>query len=726
MIKTLSVVIPAYNEEANIIACLMQVEEVLSKLNLDKSEIIVVDDGSKDRTGDLARSFEKKFKNLRVVVNNPNRGYGGSLKAGFEAAKYEFITFVPADNQFNFHEVSKLIETQERTNTDIVSGIRVGGGVDPLYRKINRWGWNTVVRALFGYLASDIDCGFKLFRRSILKDAYIPAERGAMIDTQLFASARAHGYTVSEVPLTHLPRTAGKSTGANLQVIVQSFIDLFVYWWQLKREIMVEKGLVVFRWEALLLILILIIGGISRLYKIEQYMTFLGDEGRDARVMRDIVTLKHIPLLGPGTSIGNMYLGPLYYYLVAPSLGIAGLNPVGPAVEIALIGIVTIALLWWVGRQWFGRVIALGVSLIFAISPVVIIYSRSSWNPNIMPFFALMVIYGSWKFWKYGYWRWLPITAFSLAFALNSHYLGLLLIPPVIIFYLHALLIHKTPDRLRNTLIAIGVFTLLMSPLVIFDFRHDFQNFEQMKLFFTNRESTVNLKAYKAIPLIIPIWNQITASLITVKNLDIGRYLSLCIAVLFLINLKEKKTRNDSLFILVWALVGLVGLGIYKQHLYDHYFGFMFPIFFLILGFAVKWLYRNSLLKIITIVLLASLALLQLANHPLKFSPNNQLSRTREVANDITSRSKGEPFNFALLSNNNYDESYRYFLELNQAKLFTIHEKLTDQLFVICEKNNCQPINNPMWEVAAFGWSKIEDKWKYPWGVEGYKLIHNQ
>lgn len=241
MIRSLSVVIPAYNEEKNTARCLERVSAVLNKSTYDW-EIIFVNDGSSDKTGDIAKSYLAKIKNLHVVDNRPNRGYGGSLRSGFDRATKEFIAWVPADNQFDFTQIKLLIDKQHQTGADIVSGIREKGGVDPIHRKINRWGWNLVIRILFGKLVTDIDCGFKLLRREVLSHVKLTSERGAMIDTQLFAGAKARGYKFAEVPLTHLPRKAGSSTGANLQVIVQSFIDLFKFWWQLKKEIWLEKS----------------------------------------------------------------------------------------------------------------------------------------------------------------------------------------------------------------------------------------------------------------------------------------------------------------------------------------------------------------------------------------------------------------------------------------------------------------------------------------------------
>src|SRR3990167_10771248 len=132
--------------------------------------------------------------------------------------------------------------------------------------------------------------------------------------------------------------------------------------------------------EYFLVCLILIVSLALRLYHIDGYMTFLGDEGRDVRIVRDLLA-GNLVFIGPMTSIGNMYLGPLYYYLIAPALFLSSGSPVGPAVMIALLMTATVGLTWSLARSWFGRFPALIAALLFALSPVAIIYSRSSWNP---------------------------------------------------------------------------------------------------------------------------------------------------------------------------------------------------------------------------------------------------------------------------------------------------------------------------------------------------------
>ncbi len=236
-VHSLSVVVPAYNEQANVGAAVEGVSRVMQSLGLEY-EIIVVNDGSRDGTGEVARGLLPTIPQLNLVEHFPNRGYGGALKAGFAAAKCEWIAFVPSDNQFDFGEIELMLAHAGKA--DIVSGYRANRQ-DTLIRRLNALGWNTLVRVLFGYLSRDIDCGFKLFKRELLDHIHIESN-GAMIDTEFLAGARARGYKVAEVPVTHLPRTAGNPTGANLKVIFKAFRDLARFRLRLWRELREEMG----------------------------------------------------------------------------------------------------------------------------------------------------------------------------------------------------------------------------------------------------------------------------------------------------------------------------------------------------------------------------------------------------------------------------------------------------------------------------------------------------
>lgn len=504
-----------------------------------------------------------------------------------------------------------------------------------------------------------------------------------------------------------------------------------------------------------ILVLILLIGAFLRLYNISGYMTFLGDEGRDAIVVRNLIVKADPILIGPGTSIGSMYLGPLYYYFMAPFLLISNFSPVGPAVGIAILGVLTIWLIYWVCKEWFlpdnKKISIAGIvaSLLYAISPTVINFSRSSWNPNIMPFFSLLTIYSIWRVWKKDNYWFLIIAAVSFAFVLQSHYLGLLIAPVIGLIWVIKLVLLNTKKSkvmekiklikfIKNSIFAFLIFLFLMSPLLIFDIRHGWMNFNAFKTFLTERESTVSIKPWSALPKIPEIAIDIISSLVGGKNKTVGKLILAIISIssisMFLggKKLRPNEASGFSLLIL-WIFFGLIGFGIYKQNIYDHYYGFLFPSIFILIGGFVENILGNSrkLSKIILIIGLFLLLIQNVLKNPLRFNPNNQLQRSINVANTVIEKSNGEKFNIAVLAERNYEDGYQYFLEKEESKVVDIdpqiEESVADQLFVICEmeESKCDPTHSSKAEVANFGWSKIEDKWIVD-GIILYKLVHTK
>jgi len=498
------------------------------------------------------------------------------------------------------------------------------------------------------------------------------------------------------------------------------------------------------RFEFVFLLLILAVGASLRLYRIDEYMTFLGDEGRDAIIVRRLLVDGDIILIGPGTSIGNMYLGPLYYYLIAPALFLANYSPVGPAVMIALIGIATIFFVWYVSREWFGKVSAIIASLLYATSPVVVTFSRASWNPNIMPFFALLSIYSIWRVWVKKEFRWLVVLGIAIAFALQSHYLGLLLIPVVGLFWFLTFVEMKVNKRglkdfFVKTILGAVIFLLLMSPLLIFDLRHDWMNYKSINKFFTERETTVSIKPWKALPTLKSNLDIINERLLAGTKEGLGRILSLITIIVlvygaydYFVKKRNRGYYRELFLILVWIAFGLIGLGLYKQHIYDHYYGFLFPAPFLLLGWIFGLVLRNTgiYFKAIVIFFTAILVFVNINNSFPKYPPNRQLQRAEDVVKKIVDESHGEKVNLAVLAERNYEDGYQYFLEAWNVPFVEIdpqmvEETVAQQLFVVCElpKDKCDPVNSPKAEVANFGWSKVDGEWEVA-GVTLYRLIH--
>lgn len=498
------------------------------------------------------------------------------------------------------------------------------------------------------------------------------------------------------------------------------------------------------RKEAMVLAVILLVGAFFRLYRISEYMTFLGDEGRDVIVVRRLLADFDPILIGPRTSIGDMYLGPLYYYIMAPALLLANFSPAGPAILIALLGVATVFFVWLIAREWFGQLAAFVASLLYAVAPTVIIYSRSSWNPNIMPFFALLSIYAVWRVWQRRQWKWLIVAGISFAFTLQSHYLGLLLGPVIGFFWLLTLAdIRKKKQKVRHflsySLLTIALFAGLMSPLVLFDARHGWRNFASMKKFFTQRQTTVSARPWNALPKAWPNFVQTNTRLVAGHNETVGRLISVAmlalLAWLLLFKRKDLKSHSPAYLILAaWLGFALLGLGLYKQHVYDHYFGFFFPAPFLLLGGLMENLQQGAKNKgkIIVLVVLLLLLVANLRENPLKFPPNRQLQRSQEVAQKIIKEAGPEKFNLAVIAERNYEGAYQYFLERWRAPFVIIDpqradETITEQLFVVCElpPEKCDPTHNPKAEVANFGWSKVEKEWQIA-GTVLYKLVHSQ
>jgi glycosyltransferase involved in cell wall biosynthesis len=236
-VPSISVVLPAWNEEHNIATAIQQAVTALEGIGADY-EIIVVDDGSRDGTARVVGELQAGNPQLRLVRHEVNRGYGQALRSGYAAAQKDLVLIHHADSQFDLTEIKRFLPLLAQA--DIICGYRAQRA-DPFMRKVNALGWNTVVRLLFGYLARDIDCGFKLFRREVLEHVHLTATRGAMIDTELLASARARGYRIAELPVTHLPRLGGQPTGAHLDVIITSFRELFAFRRRLSAELASER-----------------------------------------------------------------------------------------------------------------------------------------------------------------------------------------------------------------------------------------------------------------------------------------------------------------------------------------------------------------------------------------------------------------------------------------------------------------------------------------------------
>ncbi len=230
-ISELSIFFPFWNEEKNIETVIKRTIPVAQDIAA-RWEIIMVDDGSSDKTLSIARKLAAKNKNLRVITHFPNRGYGAALKAGFDNSSYKYIVFNDGDGQFEFSEVEKFIELIHQA--DMVIGFRKKRNDPNLFKRLLLMNllkiWDFV---LFRFYFRDIDCGFKMFTREALEKIGPLRSEGAMITTELLAKAKKKKLRIKETGVDHFPRKFGHQTGANFPVVLRAVLESFQLWYDL-------------------------------------------------------------------------------------------------------------------------------------------------------------------------------------------------------------------------------------------------------------------------------------------------------------------------------------------------------------------------------------------------------------------------------------------------------------------------------------------------------------
>jgi len=218
----LSVVLPAYNEAANIEATTLAALGVLRGLG-GPFEVIIVDDGSGDGTAGIADALARTHAEVRVVHHPSNRGYGAAVRSGFDAATMPWLFFTDADGQFDLRELPALVALAR--DADIVAGYRLRRR-DPWHRRLYALLFGRVlVRALLGVRVRDLNCAFKLVRRDLAARLALKSE-GALINAELLGKALRARARIVEVGVHHLPRRAGTPTGGKPAVIARAFREL--------------------------------------------------------------------------------------------------------------------------------------------------------------------------------------------------------------------------------------------------------------------------------------------------------------------------------------------------------------------------------------------------------------------------------------------------------------------------------------------------------------------
>lgn len=470
-------------------------------------------------------------------------------------------------------------------------------------------------------------------------------------------------------------------------------------------------------WWLIGLVAILLIASWFRLYRVRDYLVFLGDEGRDALVWKRMIVDHRFTLLGPTASVGGFYLGPIYYYLTLPFAWAWGLDPVGPAYFVAILGIATVYLVYLFGKRYLNPTIGLTAAFLYSFAPLIVRYSRSSWNPNPLPFFTLaglMLLYEGTRQKKL---LLSFLAGISLGITWQLHYLALILAP---VYLAIILLASKRTNLVASTYSLVAVFIgwiLGFLPFLAFEIRHNFPNTRTVLEFITRKNGAIHPVISD---VIVTFWQRILLMFRTVLFWPDNLVTKLAVVITIALGLIYLFRQRHRL-LAIWFLVGMFTFAFYQGSIADYYFGWLFPVPFLILAIT---LHRLRFFILVPILLI--LAYYQLSQAFFWNKPNRQIDQTAGIADVVITQAGDQPFNFALISSGNSDHAYRFFLEIKGHRPLGLEEQVTNQLIIICEKPEpeCKPLGNSLWEIAGFGRSEVKAQVTVNPGITIYRMIH--
>jgi hypothetical protein len=470
-----------------------------------------------------------------------------------------------------------------------------------------------------------------------------------------------------------------------------------------------------------LFLIILGLASLLRLYRLPEYAMFLSDQGRDAIIIKRIVTGEHFPAIGAPTSIGQAFLGPFYYYLIAPFLLFFNFNPSGLAYGVAIYSIIGLIILYIILKKEFD----LKTSLIFLVfvgfSSVNIDQSRFSWNPNLLPLFSFFCLYFFYKTIVTKQWMWAVLWGSFLSFCIQLHYLGILLTIPIAITFLGYL--FKSKNRMSYFvlfLIFLLSFIVFFLPLIIFDIRHDYLNIKNLfNILFVQKIAENSSHSI----------NTIITSFMNYSKIPIYAFISIILVTLF--NTNTIKIVRKNIFILSLYFFNIVSFLILfsfmRAETHPHYFGQIYFSLYFICAFFLAELWNKKSLNILFVI--GILFLFIFNNYQTYYfhkEPNNQIQHTKTVAEALAKKIKNKPFNIATWPVSFSEDNYLYFLELkNMVPASREKKEITNQMFILCNEQPCLVLDSPSWNISIFGKAKI-DTIETVDGVMIYRLIHDK
>lgn len=450
------------------------------------------------------------------------------------------------------------------------------------------------------------------------------------------------------------------------------------------------------RWSLLtwLLLFLVVVGALPRFYRLTTTSEFLGDQGRDAYRVAKIFKEGDLVFIGPVTSIGNMYLGPAYYYFMLPWLWLSYPSPLGPILAVATLSTLTIFVLYLLGRELVGRRPALLAAGFFAFSWTAISFARFSWNPNPAPLLTVLLLWSLQRaLTRHLHYWWLVTIFFVLLIQL--HYMNLLLLPVLAGFALLQLWLSWSPRAiltswqiktspikhlLLNWLKAGLIAILLLSPLIAFDIKHGGTNFLALGGLLGGDNPISQLHGLTLGSRVLLYFSQLGARLIQILA-SLAWFKEGWVTVVLVVSLllglgwRHWRARHLSLgeaMIYLVLLVALVGLGFYSHAVYPHYLLFLLPVVFWLYGLWIETLFsfgrgggKGLALLFLMLFLWVNLDKMQFQRASYTFADFEQIAEAIQDQIQV-----GERYNLVFLSGTKeyYGQNFRFFLDRFQEK----------------------------------------------------------
>ena len=228
-LTSLTLFFPCYNETENVEEMIRQAVQVGEDYGIDY-EVLVVDDGSRDDSGEKIRKWSAKNPRVKLVQHEANRGYGAALRTGLSSATKDLIFLTDGDNQFQLSDIEKLFSKID--GCDVVAGFRIVRQDKP-YRRLQGFLWTQLNRTLFHLPVRDVDCAFKLFRRKCLQGLELESNQ-LLIHAEILARLKKKGFKIEEIGIPHHPRRAGQANATHPSRILKTFGELFKLYWKIR------------------------------------------------------------------------------------------------------------------------------------------------------------------------------------------------------------------------------------------------------------------------------------------------------------------------------------------------------------------------------------------------------------------------------------------------------------------------------------------------------------